>query len=842
MGHRALSNPPVCKTGHAILLGSILCTLTALSSGCVSLNTELARKTAYLAQIGSGSAVKIRKNPRNPLEDQLNLFARKGPSPSPRTAQVLRRFSLEDLFRSDPNQAYRALREAAEQNAQLESTYAVAEIAYILGVRAGLKKDTDQAIKMYGESLAVSYDYLFSESLASQRNPYDPEFRGACDLYNGSLEGMLRNMADEGFLHPGYEGSIDMMGRRMELACSCSGRWDPEDIKEFHFSSDYEVKGLSNSYRSYGLGVPLIAVRRSDVDASSADEQYYPEGLTFPVTAFFRLKKSIPRGSQTERLICNIEFHDPLDQTTIDVAGIPTPLETDISTPLAYYLNDPLVGTNTVATFALLDANFGKSFEGLYMLEPYDPKKIPVVMVHGLWSSPITWMEMFNDLRASSDIRDNYQFWFYMYPTGQPFWTSAEDMREDLLQVRRELDPGQQSETLDQMVLIGHSMGGLVSRLQTIDSGDRFWSLISDRPFSELETDDETRSNLQQVMFFSPDSSVKRVVTIGTPHRGSEFSNSTTQWLGRQFLVLPNMLVGQQEEVVKQNPDYFNNTELLTINTSIDSLSPESPFLQEMIASESAPWVKHHNILGVVEANSFDTWLGMRVVGEGDGIVPVTSAQFEKAESEVVVPAPHQKIHQHPLAILEVQRILREHVVEVRQGIRRDHAVQPATYRHGDQATESESSDESSITEAVSDNTEGSAEQTSSQAEVATEGSDDASEQTMGDAPNATESAVKAVAESADSHDDDPSNTEMETAKQTEEETEQVVDVPQEAEATPSAPKTASPTTSNLKNTGPAKRFSISDQPKETEANPTPTSSAEKEKAELGSEPSSTSN
>jgi pimeloyl-ACP methyl ester carboxylesterase len=654
--------------------------IVAFSSGCVSINTELARKTAYLAQLGAGSAVKVRKTPRNPLEDQLNLFARKGPSPSPRTAQVLRRYGLDELFKSEPDKAYQALRRAADQDPQLESTYAVAETAYILGVRATMKKDSDKAITMYGESLAVSYDYLFSPELSQQRNPYDPEFRGACDLYNGSLEGMLRHMAEEGFLHPGYTGSIQLKGRRMELTCSCSGRWDPEDIKEFHFTSDYEVQGLNNSYRSYGLGVPLIAVRRTDTDVSSPDEQYYPEGLTFPVTAFFRLHTAIPPDHDTERLLCNIEFHDPLDQTAIDVAGTRTPLETDISTPLAYYLNDPLVGTNTLATFALLDANFGKSFEGLYMLEPYDPEKIPVVMVHGLWSSPITWMEMFNDLRASADIRDQYQFWFYMYPTGQPFWVSAERMREDLMKVRKKVDPGHESEMLDQMVLIGHSMGGLVSRLQTIESGDRFWSLVSDRPFEELETDETTRENLRQVMFFSPDSSVKRVVTIGTPHRGSQFSNNTTQWLGRHLIVLPNMLTNQQAEVVKQNPDFFSDTELLTIDTSIDSLSPESPFLQAMLASKSAPWVKHHNILGIVESNSFDTWLGMRVVGEGDGVVPAESATFDNAVSEVVVPSPHQKIHQHPMAILEVQRILREHAAEIQAGIRRDHAVQPVGF------------------------------------------------------------------------------------------------------------------------------------------------------------------
>ena len=66
---------------------------------------------------------------------------------------------------------------------------------------------------------------------------------------------------------------------------------------------------------------------------------------------------------------------------------------------------------------------------------------MPVVMVHGLWSSPITWMEMYNDLRSDPQVRENYQFWFYLYPTGQPFWTSATQMREDLAMMRREVDP-----------------------------------------------------------------------------------------------------------------------------------------------------------------------------------------------------------------------------------------------------------------------------------------------------------------------------------------------------------------------------------------------------------------
>ena len=127
------------------------------------------------------------------------------------------------------------------------------------------------------------------------------------------------------------------------------------------------------------------------------------------------------------------------------------------------------------------------------MLEPYTPGKIPVLMVHGLWSSPLTWMEMFNDLRSMREIRDNYQFWFYEYPTGQPFWDSAAQLRDDLAKTREVLDPAHAEPALDQMVLVGHSMGGLLSKLQVVDSGDAFWRTVSDEPLEKLKLPDETK-------------------------------------------------------------------------------------------------------------------------------------------------------------------------------------------------------------------------------------------------------------------------------------------------------------------------------------------------------------
>ena len=116
-----------------------------------------------------------------------------------------------------------------------------------------------------------------------------------------------------------------------------------------------------------------------------------------------------------------LSLYDPLEKTQVVTESKVVPLESDITTPLAYGLKNPLVNKGVYATASLLNAEFAPESYGMYMLEPYDPTKIPVVMVHGLWSSPATWVHMFTDLRANQDIRENCQFWFYSYPTAQPF-------------------------------------------------------------------------------------------------------------------------------------------------------------------------------------------------------------------------------------------------------------------------------------------------------------------------------------------------------------------------------------------------------------------------------------
>jgi hypothetical protein len=402
---------------------------------------------------------------------------------------------------------------------------------------------------------------------------------------------------------------------------------------------------------------------RSNHKEESPTERYYPPGLCFPVTAFLRVEQQTTEQANAEVHRCTLELYDPLFSSDIAVCNRLVPLETDLTTPLAFFLDNPAFRDKDLATYGLFRPNLTQGIKGLYMVEPFDPNRIPVVMVHGLWSSPTTWMEMFNDLRAFPEIRSRYQFWFFLYPTGQPFWISAAQLRDTLNEVRATIDPQINNPNLDQLVLVGHSMGGLVSKMQSLESGDDFWRLLSDQPLEELRATPEEKARLAKSFYFHPNPSIKRVVTLGTPHRGSEYASDALRELSHRLIELPEMMLELGNKLTLTNPGFFRNKELLTTTTSVDSLAPDCPIFPVMLRAQRAPWTRYHNIVGVVPKR---TLLG-RVSEEGDGVVSYKSAHLEYSASEIIVPADHLEVHRHPLAILEVRRILLEHLAELSQ-------------------------------------------------------------------------------------------------------------------------------------------------------------------------------
>ncbi|MCH8924300.1 MAG: alpha/beta hydrolase [Planctomycetes bacterium] len=643
---------------------------------------------AVLALACSGCAsgwVKQRDVPQSPLAVRLRLGSDDGPRVTERSRLLLRRYDLEDKFEDRPHELLTRLGQIVKRNPSPEAAHALAEVAYVEAKKIE-KDDPAAALHLHGAAVAFAYRYLFDPRYDGDRNPYDPQFRSAGDLYNGALEDTLRIVQTHGKLRPGKSYTVEVCGQTWHVAVELrDAHWRADEIDHFKFVSDYDVTGLRNHYRTHGLGVPLIAVRRKDARNQAANnaaidvsERYYPPDLTFAVTAFLRIAPRQDGRPGVNRAV--LEIYDPLTTTDIVVAGRHVPLESDITTPLAYFLNQPTFDDMELATKGLLFPDQAQKIRGLYMIAPYDPAKIPVIMIHGLWSSPITWMEMFNDLRGSREIRENYQFWFYLYPTGQPFWISASQMRDDLAQLRDTLDPRRTAPALDQMVLVGHSMGGLVGKMQMVDSGDDVWRLVSDRPLDDVKASAEVRASLAKTYFFRPNPSIRRLVTIATPHAGSKAANSTTQWLGRKLIALPKMLTRTRSELHRDNPGVFRASSLIDVSTSVDSLLPESPILPVLAKAPHLPGVRYHNIIGLVP----DEGIVGRVVGGSDGVVSRESAHLEGAASEVFVTAHHKNIHSQPRTVLEVQRILLEHLDELRRGSAPRQEIETVGHEYGE--------------------------------------------------------------------------------------------------------------------------------------------------------------
>jgi hypothetical protein len=608
-----------------------------------------------------------RSTPANPLAAQLQIASRSGPTISERTAVVLRRYALEEEFRTAPVRCIESLQALVGQESDGELVYSISELAYIQAKRAERNRRPTEALDLYGVAVSNAYMYLFALEFDHIRNPYDPIFRGACDLYNQSLESLLRIVNARGQLKPGTSYEVLSEKQNYYVQTVMRGQWSNEQFDHFDFVSDYQLQGLNSSGLSYGLGVPMIAVRRKG-SPSDPREAYYPDGLSFPVTALLRVIPNLSTEVESgHRYHCVLELHDPLLSTDIELAGRLVPLQSDLSAALAYFLDNPQFREKNQATLGLINTQKADRNRGIMMLEPFDPQRIPVLMVHGLWSSPVTWMPMFNDLRSFAELRKNYQFWFYHYPTGQPVWLSSTQLREELQSLRAALDPDHQYDALNHMVLVGHSMGGLVSRMQTIESREDFWKILSDKPFDQLQGTPEDINLLRTAAFFHPTREIRRVITIGTPHRGSEFANDLTRWIGRKMIRLPTMMVSTGQKLISTNPGVFRNTELLTTSTSIDSLSPSSPIFPAMLRAPRAPWVTYHNVIGMAPPGRWS--FSSKVTG--DGVVEYESARMDDVESEIVVASEHSEIHRNPQTILEVRRILMLHL----QAVESEHRV-----------------------------------------------------------------------------------------------------------------------------------------------------------------------
>src|SRR5262245_8396053 len=318
--------------------------------------------------------------------------------------------------------------------------------------------------------------------------------------------------------------------------------------------------------------------------------------------------------------------------------------ESDVSPLAVGNLPDEALPTSSI------DQPAGTTAARLSFLEPYQPGKIPVVLIHGLASSPQDWSDAIGHLRSAPAFVDRHQIWTFGYPTVQGFLQSAAALRGQLRSAVDKLDPQRLDPAMHRIVLVGHSMGGLIAKLQVTYSDEIVWSRLANRPLEEIVTTDSTRALLAETCYFDPSPDVARVIMIASPHCGSLRSSAIIGHCVSTFIRPTPRQSELHQQLMRDNPDTFNPVVERRFPTSIDMLVPSSPLLDAMHEMRLRPGIALHSIVGVSHPLSLD--------GPSDGVVSVSSANHPGSQSVLAVNAHHPRIHHRLETSLEVLRIL----------------------------------------------------------------------------------------------------------------------------------------------------------------------------------------
>lgn len=406
-------------------------------------------------------------------------------------------------------------------------------------------------------------------------------------------------------------------------------RWDPDEFTDLVPAEKVAQKILYRRNMLDGVGGALVGVRKED---PAEPFTFKKAGVTAPVTALVHFQ-----GNNA-----TLELLDPSEQRMGELAGSREPLQADISAPLAYY---PVTSELWYGLMGAIRVGEHMNSMGLYMLQPYDPDRIPLIFVHGLLSTPRMWRNVVNELEADPELRGRYQCWVFGYPTGNPPAYSAMRFRDELAKARKIYPNAKDS------VIVGHSMGGLLTRMQVSTVTRESWNeVIGKKKTDQLLKGTHRGDIVEHSMIFDASPNVGRVVFICTPHRGSEMAVGRLGQWGSRLIFLP-------VDLVTAVPRSFGNEFATLVGSpgampnSVSGLSPKNPTLK--VLDRTPIEVPYHTILG--DRGKGDT------PKSSDGIVEYWSSSLKKAESEKVVPGPHSAC-ELPETLTELKRILRVHL------------------------------------------------------------------------------------------------------------------------------------------------------------------------------------
>ena len=348
-----------------------------------------------------------------------------------------------------------------------------------------------------------------------------------------------------------------------------------------------------------------------------------------------------------------LKLYDAFDPTVVRSSSGPDPIAANYTATLAV-LDSHARQVAGSAAGSFLRPDNPRFATGIYLIHPYDPNKIPILFVHGLISSPLSWQNLTNDLCADPKILEHYQPWFFLYPTGQPVLESAEQLREDLQATQRSFDPKGTAIASHHVVVIAHSMGGLLAHTLVSDSGHALWNVFADKPFNSLTLSPSEKNLISGYFFFHHQPSIERVIFLAVPHRGSGLASGIVGSIASRLIRHPKTVAEAMKEIAVEDPGilhpYFTRVNARGGPTSLFSLAP-NPLLDRM--AELPIKAPFHSIIG-------DRGLGSGP-RSSDGVVPYSSSHLAGAESEKIVPAGHG-VFSNESAVLEIKRILEENI------------------------------------------------------------------------------------------------------------------------------------------------------------------------------------